>query len=340
MAANAKMESNGAAPASPYAMKRAFVTGGAGFIGGHLLGTLHDIGVETVALARNASSAAIVAENNATVFRGDLHNVEALVVALAGCDTVFHAGQYLVDWDMDTALRENVEGSRNLAMAARRAGVRRIVYVSGTGVTVGTGPVVQIDETRPRGKAVGVLCASRVRSEEAMLAENRDGLEIVVTRFPYVYGPGETLTPALRRAVEAGRFRWINGGRHLISILHVWNAVDGMLLAACRGQAGEIYWFSDGEPMILKDFFEAHLRAVGLVSPKREISFQRARRIADTMFAIWRLLRIKSAPPLTPTLVRFMGQEITVVDTKARRELGYHADHQWAEGRPDFGANG
>lgn len=319
----------------PDSLKRAFVTGGAGFIGWHLLDALHENGVDTVALARNAGSASRVAELQATVFRGDLHNVETLAEALKGCDTIFHVGQYLADWDMDTAMRENVEGSRNLAAAARKAGVKRIVYVSGTGVTIGTGPVVQIDETRPRGKPVGVLCASRVRSEEAMLAENRDGLEVVVTRFPYVYGPGETLTPALRRAVEAGRFRWINGGRHLISILHVSNAVDGMLLAATLGRPGEIYWFTDGAPMVLKDFFEAHLRAIGLPSPEREISFARARRIADSMFTIWRLLRIKSAPPLTPTLVRFMGQEITVVDTKARRELGYRPDHQWAETRPD-----
>lgn len=311
------------------AMQRAFVTGGAGFIGGHLIRRLVSEGVQVVALARSTASAEKVARAGAQAHIGSLHDRERLARAMSGCDTVFHAGSHLPDWDLETAMRENVEGSLRLAAAASEAGVGRIIYVSGTGVTVGSGPVVRWDETRPRGKPVGVLCRSRVASEEAMLGQNGRGVEVVVTRFPYVWGPGETLTPALEGAIRAGRFRWINGGRHLISVLHVENAVQGMLLAARHGRPGEIYWFTDGEPVRMRDFYEAHLRAAGLPSPDREIAYPRARRLADTLFALYRLFGAKKAPPLTPTLVRFMGQEITVVDGKARRELGYSPTVDW-----------
>lgn len=310
-------------------VRKAFVTGGAGFIGGHLIQRLVRDGVEVVALARTSASGDKVRRAGARPVIGSLHEVERLRGAMSGCDTVFHAGSYLPDWNLETALKENVQGSLNVAEAAGRAGVGRVVYVSGTGVTVGSGPVVGWDETRPRGRPVGVLCRSRVASEEAMLGRNGQGVEVVVTRFPYVWGPGETLTPALRGAIESGRFRWINGGRHLISVLHVDNAVQGMVLAATRGRGGSIFWFTDGQPVRMRDFYEAHLRAVGLTSPEREISFPRARRIADTLFALYRLFGSRKAPPLTPTLVRFMGQEITVVDTKARGELGYRPTVDW-----------
>ena len=164
-----------------------------------------------------------------------------------------------------------------------------------------------------------------------MLAENSPDLEIVVARFPYVWGPGETLTPALRGAVSAGRFRWINGGRHLISTVHVVNAVEGLLLTAQLGLAGEIYWFTDGRPVELRTFFEAHFRHAGLEPPEREISFVKARRLAGTMFWLWSILGRKTPPPLTPTLVRFMGQEVTVNDGKARRELGYQPSVHWPD---------
>lgn len=315
----------------PRDMRRVFVTGGAGFIGGHLLEALRLQGVEVVALARTEDSAAKVRKASATACRTDLHDVQALAAGMAGCDTIFHVGSYLADRGMTKALHENVAGSLNVAAAARAAGVPRTVYVSGTGVTIGTGPVVQIDETRPRGRPVGVLCASRVKSEAAILGENDPTLEVVVARFPYVWGPGETLTPAIGAAVRAGRFRWINGGRQLVSTLHVKNAVDGLLLAARQGRAGEIYWFTDGPPVVLRGFVEAHLRQAGLEPPTREISFARARRLADTMFWLWSIFRSKTPPPLTPTFVRFLGQEITVNDAKARRELGYRPSVAWPD---------
>lgn len=312
-------------------LRKVFVTGGSGFLGQHLLRALKREGIECVALARSLDAAHKVKAEDASVCRSNFHDLAALTAGMAGCDTVIHVGAYLRDWGIATAMKENVQGSLNIAEAARRAGVKRIVYVSGTGVTIGTGPVVQADEARPRGRPVGVLCTSRVRSEAAMLGEAKGDLEVVVARFPYIWGPGETLSAQLNVTVGSGRFRWINGGRHLISIVHAENAVQGLLKAARFGRSGEIYWFTDGPPVQLRKFFEAHIRRAGFVPPTREISFFTAKLLADTMFLVWSVLGRKRPPPLTPTIVRFMGQEITVVDTKARRELGYAPTVSWPD---------
>lgn len=68
--------------------------------------------------------------------------------------------------------------------AARLAKVRRFVYISGTGVTLGRGAVTNIDDTVPRGKPLGVLCATRVQSEAEVERVAANGLDAVIVRFP------------------------------------------------------------------------------------------------------------------------------------------------------------
>lgn len=320
-----------AAKAASRELRRVFVTGGSGFIGRRLIAFLRERSIAVVALARSEQSARKVDLPGVEVCKSDLHDIDAMARGMRGCDAIIHAGAYLPDWDMKAAMRENVHGSVNVATAARRAGVNRIVYVSGIGVTIGDGPVVLADERRPRGRPVGVLCGSRVHSEAAMLKENGRGLEVVVVRFPYVWGLGETLTRGMGDRIRKGGFRWIAGARHPITIVHVDSAAEGLILAAQRGRGGQIYWITDGQHVQLRGFIEAHLRRAGVTSPKEEVSFRRAKFFADTMAFLWGMAGSRKPPPITPTIVRFLGQEITVVDDKARLELGWVPRKRWPD---------
>ena len=92
-------------------MKRAFVTGGSGFLGGALLQALHERGIATVALARSDDAAAKVAALGATVARGDLDSVNA--DDLRGCDVVFHSAALTKEHGTLAEHRKaNVEGTR------------------------------------------------------------------------------------------------------------------------------------------------------------------------------------------------------------------------------------
>jgi nucleoside-diphosphate-sugar epimerase len=309
-------------------MRRVFVTGGSGFVGSHLLRRLRQENIETVALARSASTSEQIASSGARVVVGDLGEPASLRQSMAGCDTVFHLGAYLPDWDYDKAYRVNVEGTRALLECARQAGVRRVVYVSGTGVMVGHGPVHNVDEDVPRGPQVGVLSATRILSEELAVSASSADLETVVVRFPYVWGQGDTLRPVLARLVRSGKFRWIGGGRHLVSICHVRNAVSGLLLAATQGRPGSIYWIADDDVMPFRDFVRAQLAVDRLTPPDRSIS----RAMAAVMPTLSRWAGARRPPLLTPTVARFLGQEITVDASRARRELGYKPLVSWEQG--------
>ena len=109
-------------------MKRVFVTGGSGFVGGRLIPALRREGCEVVALARSDAAAQKVEALGATVARGDLDDPAVLEAAMRGCDTVFHAAASTDQLaPLADHMRINVKGTENVLAAARAAGVRRVL---------------------------------------------------------------------------------------------------------------------------------------------------------------------------------------------------------------------
>src|SRR5262245_9236832 len=112
-------------------VKRAFVTGGSGFVGGRLIPALRARGVEVSALARSDSSAKKVEALGATAARGDLDDQAALERGMQGCDVVFHCAAHTEQFDpLEAHRRINVTGTEKTIAAARAAGVKRFVHVS------------------------------------------------------------------------------------------------------------------------------------------------------------------------------------------------------------------
>ena len=102
-------------------------------------------------------------------------------------------------------------------------------------------PLVQVDESAPlRPDSPVLYCSTKARAEQAVLAASGEGMETVVVRPRFVWGRGDTtLLPEMVDMVRAGRFAWIGGGRHLTSITHVENVVEGLILGAARGRPGQ-----------------------------------------------------------------------------------------------------
>ena len=128
-------------------MKRAFVTGGSGFVGGRLIPALRARGVEVVALARSDGSAKKVEALGATAVRGDLDDTAALAAGIRGCDVVFHCAAHTDQYDpVDVHMRITVQGTKNVLAAASGA---RVVHVGTEAVLADGKPIVRADETRP-----------------------------------------------------------------------------------------------------------------------------------------------------------------------------------------------
>jgi nucleoside-diphosphate-sugar epimerase len=137
--------------------------------------------------------------------------------------------------------------------------------------------------------------------------------------------------PKIVDAVRAGKWAWIGGGHYLTSTCHVDNVIEGALLAAERGKPGGIYFLTDGEPVEFRAFMTDMLGSQG-VNP------------GDRTVPRWLMALVVGAtqwlptPPISRTAFALVGGEVTVDDSRARRELGYTAHKSIAAGLAEMRA--
>lgn len=306
----------------------AFVTGGSGFVGGRLLDALAARGDDARALARSAASARTVEARGADPVRGDLADVDAMVEGMADCDVVFHLAAKVDEWgDPDAFEAVNVDGTRNALAAARRARVDDFVHASTEAVLADGDPKRDVDETHPiPDDPVGYYPRTKAAAERLVrdADDAGDAPRTSIVRPRFVWGAGDgTLLPAFVDAVRTGSFAWFDGGRYPTSTCHVDNAVEGLLAAAERGDGGEAYFVTDGDPVAFRAFVTDMLDTQGVEPPARTVPRRLAWWGATAAETAWRTLPMAGRPPLTRMTVATIGQAMTFDDAKARRELGY-----------------
>jgi nucleoside-diphosphate-sugar epimerase len=320
---------------------KAFVTGGSGFVGRELIKALRARGCEVAALARSPTAMAAVSLSGAVPVAGDLSSVSALQSGMAGCETAFHAAAEVSDWGPREAFEEaTVRGTARVLAAARAAGVSRLVHISTEAVLAGGAPIVDANETVPYpADPIGLYPWSKGIAERAVVAANTDGFTTMVVRPRFVWGHGDTsLLPQLVGAMRGGQWLWFGGGHHLTSTCHVRNVAEGALLAAERGEGGEIYFLTDGASVDFRDFITDMAATQGVIAPQRSAPMWVAHAAAAVGEAAWGTLKLKGRPPLTRTMVNLFFGEVTVDDRKAREWLGYRSHVSIAEGLAEMRA--
>lgn len=303
-----------------------FVTGGSGFIGRTLIAALRARGDSVRALARGPQSVAAVERAGATPVRGDLLGYDALRAGMSGCDVVVHAAGLVATWGRERDFhRINVLGTERVLAAARAARVPRFVHVSTEAVLFDGRPIHRADESRPLPvRPLGPYARSKGRAEVIVLAAAAPGFATIIVRPRLVWGVGDTsVLPKFVAAVRAGRFRWIDHGKYPTSTCHVRNVCEGLLGAAERGRPGRVYFVTDGAPVEFREFLTALLRTQGVDPGTRSLPRAVAWPLAWATEHAWSVLRLGGAPPIDRGALATVGQEVTVDDSRARRELGY-----------------
>jgi len=319
--------------------RTAFVTGGSGFIGSKLIRRLVGDGWRVRALARSDSSAAKVAASGAEPVRGELDDADSMRAGADGAGTTFHAAAHLGEWGRREEFeRDNVQGTRNAVEASRAAGVRRFVHVGTEAALMAGRPLVNVNEDAPlRPDSKALYSATKAQAEQVVRAANGDGLETVVVRPRLVWGKGDTtIMPSLVKAVEKGRFAWIGGGRHRTSTTHVDNVIQGLVLGAERGRPGSVYFVTDGEPVVFREFITELLGTQGVEPGDRNMPAPLAHAVAAGGEGAWRTFRLGGQPPVTRLAYWLSAQECTIDITRARDELGYEPVRSISEGMQEL----
>jgi UDP-glucose 4-epimerase len=225
-------------------VKRACITGGAGFIGSNLADRLLELGVEVVVLdnfstGRHEFLVDAIA-SGARVHEGDVLDSSALERALEGCDWVFHmqanadVRRGLEHPQRD--LEQNTIATSNVLEAMRSRGVQRIVFAS-TGSVYGEPEVFPTPEDAPFPVQTSLYAASKLAGE-GLIAAYCAGFQFVgvICRFVSVLGERYThghvydFYRALKR--DPSRLRVLGDGRQQKSYMHVSDCLDAILLAA------------------------------------------------------------------------------------------------------------
>jgi len=316
-------------------MAAVFVTGGSGFVGRALMTELVARGTEVRALARSAQAADTVRALGAVPVAGDLSDIPAMQAGMAGASVVIHAAAKVGDWGKrEDFIVATITGTRNALQAARAAGVRKFVHIGTEAVLAGGAPIIRADETAPYPAVpIGLYPWSKGQAERDVIDANGGGFATVSVRPRFIWGRGDTtLLPQLCQAMQSGAWAWFGGGHHLMSTCHVRNVVEGTLLAAERGAGGQIYFLTDGNPVEFRDFITRLAATQDVMAPAREMPMFLARVVARGGEFAWNTFSLAGRPPLTQTMLNLLFGEVTVVDRKARAQLGYTSHVSIEEG--------
>lgn len=220
------------------------VTGGTGVVGQPVIRRLVESGREVRGLARSEESASVLAGLGAAPFTGDIEDPDSLVRALSGCEVVYDIAGLVSFCPADPAAlyRINVEGTRNVVKAARRAGVRRLIHTSSVAALGEKPGTVGNESTLHTGRYASHYARSKHQGELVAVAEAGD-MELVVVNPASVQGAGRTTgTGGLLLQAVNGRLRYLVDTP--ISIVDTEDCARGHIAAEQHGVAGRRYVLS------------------------------------------------------------------------------------------------
>jgi dihydroflavonol-4-reductase len=304
---------------------RAVVTGATGFVGAAVARLLLQRGWQVRALVRQAADKRNLQQLAVEIATGDLTQAASLEPALEGCDALLHvAADYRLGvLDPGLLYQTNVEGTRNILDAARRAGTPRIVYTSSV-ATIGLpadGSPGQEDTPVALAEMIGHYKRSKFLAEQVALDAARAGAPVVIVNPSTPIGPGDVKpTPTGQIVLDAAAGRtpaYIDTG---LNIVHVDDVAAGHLLALQSGRIGERYILG-GQDMTLRDILVEIARLVGRRPPRVRLPRGLVLPIA---YAAEALARLTGRPGrITVEAVRMAKKRMYYSSAKAARELGY-----------------
>lgn len=307
---------------------KAFVTGATGFLGSHVARVLAQQGAELRLLVRPTSDLRNLEGLNADRVIGDLRNVASIQKALSGCDVLFHVAADYRLWvrDPEEMYRSNVEGTRSLLEAARKQGVRRVVYTSSV-ATMGftsdhNGKVADEQSPVSLDDMIGHYKRSKFMAEQVAFDAAKSGVDVVVVNPTTPIGERDIKpTPTGRIVVDFLKRKFPAYVETGLNLVDATECARGHVQALEKGRSGERYILG-GENLTLKQILDRLAAITGLKSPtvKLPYFFAFATGVVDEMVT-GRLLGRE--PRATIDAVRMGRKMMFVTSAKAERELGW-----------------
>lgn len=317
------------------------VTGATGLLGSHIVEKLREQGQPVRALVRKDSDTRLLDSWGVEKVYGDVTDRQSLTEACRGVHTVYHSAAAVGDWGSweKYFVPVSIGGTANMLDAARRAGVRRFLYVSSIS-TYGhpNQKGMVLDETAPLGVNLhrwSYYSRAKVEAEKLVWEAYRHGdLAVTVVKPSWLYGPRDRASmPRIIRALRAGKGKILGDGKNRLNLTYAANEAEGCILAATAEKAvGQIYNLSCDGYITQEEYFNKIAACLGVRPVRRHVPYRVAYGAAFLMELFGHMVGRKTPPLVTRYSVWLIGRQCFFSEEKARRELGWKATVGYDEG--------
>ncbi len=303
--------------------RKAFVTGGTGFIGANLVRLLLTQGYQVKALVRPGSNLTNLQGLEVELVEGNLNDVD-LDRKMGGCEVLFHVAAHYSLWHKDKELlyQSNVLGTRNVLASARKADIQRTVYTSSVaaiGVSKDGKPADESYQS-PVADLIGDYKKSKYYAEQEALKAVKLAQDIVIVNPSTPIGPldlkptptGEIMVRFLTGKMPA----YVNTGLNFIDVRDV---ARGHILALEKGKTGDRYILGH-QNLTLKAFLEQLATITGLPAPK--ITLPLSIPLTVAWLEEYILAKFGKSPSIPVDGVKMSRQVMYYDPSKAVKELG------------------
>jgi dihydroflavonol-4-reductase len=303
-----------------------FLTGATGFLGSHVARALVEQGADLRLLVRSTSNLKNLEGLKAETAIGDLRDPASLEKVMSGCDTVFHVAADYRLWlrDPNEMYRSNVEGTRAILEAARKNGVRNVVYTSSVATIGFTGNGEPADEDSPVSLAdmIGHYKRSKFMAEQIALEAGRSGVRVVTVNPTTPVGEQDIKpTPTGRIVVDFMKRKFPAYVETGLNLVDVRECARGHVAALEKGRSGERYILG-GENLTLKQILDKLSAISGLPSPTVKLPYFVAY-LAGAVDETVNGRILGREPRATVETVRMGKKKMWATSDKAERELNW-----------------
>jgi 2-alkyl-3-oxoalkanoate reductase len=305
------------------------VTGGGGFLGSHLACRLHAMGHSVSVLGRRRYPNL---PPNIIQHQADLCDSKAVSEVCQGQDSVFHAGALPGIWGTKKDFYQtNVDGTRHVIDGCHQHGVRKLVFTSSPSVVYSQTDMENVDETTPYpSRYLSDYPKTKALAEQMVVAANgQQDLMTVSLRPHLIWGPGDPhLIPRIIERAKKGQLMRVGEGTNRVDIVYIDNAVEGHIrawqaLKPGSPVAGQCYFLSDGQPVVLWDWINQLLTSMGIAPVTKSISYGMAKNLGWILEGVYRLFGLAGEPRMTRFLAGQLATSHYFDISRARRDFNY-----------------